>query len=117
MELSYEAIGKRIRKARLRREMTQDKLAALCDLSTQHISNIEHAHTKLSLPALVSIANALHVSVDELLCDSIYKSKSVLQDDFARIFQEASDTETKFLLESARAVHAVYGRIFPNDKN
>ena len=60
--IDYSAIGRRIKTARLSCGMTQEKLAEQTGLSLPHISNIETGHTKLSLPTMVEIANALSVS-------------------------------------------------------
>ena len=55
MELDYSAIGRRIQAARKARNMTQEVLCNMTDLSPTHISQIENGRTKLSLPALVLI--------------------------------------------------------------
>lgn len=70
MELDYSAIGKRIRARRTRLGLSQEQLAERADLSVQHVSHIETANTKLSLPVLVQIANTLGVTPNDLLCDS-----------------------------------------------
>ena len=67
MELDYRAIGKRIKIARIKADLTQEALAEKASLSTTHMSNIETGNSKLSLPTIVSLANALSVSVDEFL--------------------------------------------------
>lgn len=65
--IDYAAIGNRIRATRLKRKITQEALSAATNLSIAHISHIECGKTKLSLPALVSIATTLGVTVDNLL--------------------------------------------------
>ncbi len=70
MKLDYAAIGKRIRARRTRLGLSQEQLAERADLSVQHVSHIETANTKLSLPVLVQIANTLGVTPNDLLCDS-----------------------------------------------
>ena len=77
MELDYKAIGKRVKIARIRADLTQEALAEKAGLSVTHMSNIETGNSKLSLPMAVSLANALDVSVDEFLCDSVIRSKDV----------------------------------------
>ena len=52
-----DTIGKRIKIARIQAELSQEALAEKADLSPTHMSNIENANTKLSLPMLISIAN------------------------------------------------------------
>ena len=61
------SIGQRIRKFRKARNLSQEKLAELVDISTTHMSHIETGGTKLSLPVLADIAAVLKVSTDEIL--------------------------------------------------
>lgn len=70
MEINYEALGARIRKIRKQKHMTQEYVAEKTEISVPHMSNIENASKKLSLKLLVSIADILEVTVDELLMDS-----------------------------------------------
>lgn len=41
MEIDYAAIGKRIRKARKKQNLTQEQLAEMNGVKSAHISNIE----------------------------------------------------------------------------
>lgn len=75
MELNYIKLGKRIRAIRKEKGLTQEKLAEITELSANHISHIERANTMVSLPTLVQIVNALGVTVDDVLCDSVEKAK------------------------------------------
>ena len=50
MELDYKEIGKRVKIARIRADLTQEALAEKAGLSITHMSNIENGHSKLSLP-------------------------------------------------------------------
>ena len=59
--MDYFALGKRIRKRRVEQGMTQEQLAR----------QVERGSRKASLETLVALANALHVGVDYLLCDSL----------------------------------------------
>lgn len=77
MELDYKAIGKRIKIARIRTNLTQESVADRIGVTPQHVSNIETGNSSVSLTTLVAIANLLNVSVDELLCDTVLKSKPV----------------------------------------
>lgn len=52
MELDYRAIGKRIKIARIKADLTQEALAEKASLSTTHMSNIETGNSKLSLPTI-----------------------------------------------------------------
>lgn len=85
MELDYKAIGKRIKIARIKADLTQERLAEIVEISPTHMSNIETGTTRVSLTAIVSLANALSVTVDDLLCDSVVKSKVQFEKDIAGI--------------------------------
>ena len=67
--LDYYEIGQRIRKFRKAHQLSQEELAERIGISTTHMSHIETGNTKLSLPVLVSLADALEVGTDDLLLD------------------------------------------------
>ena len=75
MELDFKAIGKRIKIARINKNMTQETVADRIGVTPQHVSNIETGNSSVSLTTLVAIANLLKVSADELLCDTILIAK------------------------------------------
>ena len=64
MELDYKAIGKRIKIARIKKNLTQETVADRIGVTPQHVSNIETGNTSVSLTTLVAIANTLTVSVE-----------------------------------------------------
>lgn len=102
MEINYHAIGQRIRAARLKKHFSQEQLAAKADLTPAHISHIENGHTKLSLPALIGIANALSVSTDDLLYDNVQAVYDAYDKDFKDLIDDCTVREKKILLDSAR---------------
>lgn len=71
MSINYKDIGKRIRQERKNKNITQEKLAELANISVQHICNIENSNTKLSLPVLIDIANALNSNAAIFLLGSL----------------------------------------------
>ena len=104
MELDYQAIGLRIRRLRKARGLTQQSLAEISNQEPSNISHIERGATKLSLPTLVNIANALHVTADELLCDSLPASRSVFETEAAHILSDCSHLELKIITETIRTL-------------
>ncbi len=68
-ELNYFEIGQRIRKYRREKHLSQTQLAERVKISVTHLSHIETANTKLSLPVFVKIADALGIRTDALLRD------------------------------------------------
>ena len=67
MELDYKEIGRNIRQNRMKKGLKQKELAEKISMTEQHISHIENAHTQLSLPTLIAIANVLEVDCNTLL--------------------------------------------------
>ncbi len=64
-------LGHRIQINRERRGMKQEELAERAELSTNYISALERDMKKPSIDSFIRIANALQVSSDELLKDSL----------------------------------------------
>ena len=68
--MDYYKIGQQIRNYRKAHGLSQEQLAELVGISVPHMSHIETGNTKLSLPVFVSLANALGVQTDDLLCQT-----------------------------------------------
>ena len=71
MPIDYVEIGKRIRSYRIRNCLSQEQLAEMVSLSSVHIGYIERGKRIPSLEVIINIANALHVSADDLLSGSL----------------------------------------------
>ena len=99
MIVDYKAIGVRIKIARIRSGLSQDEVFKKTGISTTHISNIENGHTKLSLPAIINIANALDVTVDSFLCDSVLHSKAVFQEEAQVVLKDCSDFKVRVIVQ------------------
>ena len=104
MELDYKAIGKRIKIARINADMTQEMLSEAVELSPTHLSNIETGTTHVSLSAIVSLANALSVTVDDLLCDSVIKARPQIEGDIAAVLADCDDYEIRMIRDVASAL-------------
>lgn len=104
MEPDYKALGKWIRIARINADMTQDRLSTMLEMSLSHMSNIETGSTRISLTALVSIANALGVTVDDLLYDSIVRARPQLERDIQQIVDSCDDYELRVVKDVTQSV-------------
>ena len=104
MELDYKAIGKRIKIARIKADLTQERLAEAVEISPTHMSNIETGTTRVSLSAIVSLANALSVTVDDLLCDSVVKAKVQFEKDIAAVLDDCDEHEIRIIKDMAQAL-------------
>ena len=104
MELDYKAIGKRIKIARIKADLTQERLAEMIELSPTHMSNIETGTTRVSLTTIVSLANALSVTVDDLLCDNVIKAKAQFEKDIASILADCDEYEIRIIKDMAQSL-------------
>lgn len=98
-ELNYKMIGQRIRAERNKKGWPQAELAFRAEMTSAHLSHIETAQTKLALPTIVRIANALSVSVDDLLCDSMEQVKVVYDKKIAEELEDCDPVELQAVLE------------------
>lgn len=104
MELDYQAIGIRIRRFRKARGLTQQMLAELSHQEPSNISHIERGATKLGLPTIVNIANALGVTVDDLLCDSLMHSRTAYVREVDDILSDCTHSELKIITGTIRSL-------------
>lgn len=108
MEINYIDIGRRIRRERKRQNLSQQSLAELANLSPTNISHIERGATKLSLPTLVSISNALAVTPNDLLSDSIEECHDILLEELSELLKCCRPRNMKIIVEIVRtAVNAL----------
>ena len=69
--MDFIALGKRIRKYREAKKYTQEELSKFLPIDYPELGNIERGTRFPAIDTFVEIANALGVSADELLCDSL----------------------------------------------
>lgn len=90
--LDYEILGKNVRRYRLMKSLTQCALAETINCTEGYIGQIERAKSKPALSTAVDLANALDVTVDDLLVENYLKPELVY-------FKEISDIISKYTLE------------------
>ncbi len=110
MNINYKAVGKRLKIARIRADLTQEHLAEIVDLSPTHLSNIETGSTKVSLPTLVKLSNALSVTVDDLLCDSVIQSKVQFEKDIGMLLSDCDNYEIRIIKDMLEAIKTTLRR-------
>ena len=71
-EVDYGKIGRRIRRLRTEKGLTQAQLSDMAGCSNNYLSHVETAQTKVSLGVLMNIASALETSMDYFLLDTPY---------------------------------------------
>ena len=104
ISLDYKAIGIRIRDKRISKKISQCELANIVGISNPHISNIERARTKVSLPTLIEIANALDTTLDELVCDNVNQSKHIYVQDIAEEIDKCNIGEIRIIADMIKTL-------------
>lgn len=107
MATDYKALGKRISNARKQAGITQEALGEQLNMTRKHISVIESAIKRPSLDALVDIANALDVSTDDLLVDSLMHSTSTSNSEIHRLLLDCNEIEQEILTRMVREMKAI----------
>lgn len=90
----------------LAKKMTQETLSNMIDVTPTYISTIENGHTKLSLSTLLSIAQILDTTVDQLLYDNTPVLISQFDADIKELTSDCSKQEKDFLLEIIKSTKA-----------
>ena len=103
MIIDYAAIGKRIRHFREALHITQAELGERSLVEPSNISHIERGATKVSLPTLMKIANALLVSLDDLVYDSLSDNREISVKELNESLSDCTPSELKAIVELVKS--------------
>lgn len=104
MTINYSLIGNRIKTARKAKGLSQSELSELIDKSVGYMSYIETGSKKPSLETLIQIANALDVTIDELLSDNLVASSTVSNTQINQLLSDCSAFEKSVILLSIKSI-------------
>lgn len=110
MTINYEQIGSKIRYFRTQKAISQEDLAEAAEVSRVFISNIERGERVASLETIIAIANALTVSVDDILGDSLTARISSAFDQQFGILSDCTKEENDILLSNMAELKAILRR-------
>ena len=113
MDIDYKSIGRNIKEFRIKKGLTQVKLGEKSGVEPSNISHIESGATKVSLPTLVSIANALGVSLDEIVYESLTKNEHIIVNIINELLADCSASE---LLDISKIIKVTKDVIKGNSK-
>ena len=83
-------LGRRIREARVKKHISRELLAEKVELTPYYLGEIEREVKIPSLPVFVRICEALEVSSDYLLRDSVPVASNYVSSDIARKIERLS---------------------------
>lgn len=110
--MDYYAIGQRIRKIRKARNLSQEQLSEMVGISVTHMSHIETGNTKLSLPVLVDLANALEVRTDDLLYDKVTAERSTATEAIVQLLETCTTQQLRVIEDLVKAAKASLSQHF-----
>lgn len=90
MALDYNIIGERLKKARIDKNMTQEKLAEQIDVSVAFLSRVERGTSHINLKRLTQICEILGVSEGSILNGVSSNSDNYLASEFNNILNSVS---------------------------
>lgn len=102
--MNYERIGRRVQYLRKKRNLSQADLADLTGMSVAYISHIETGIKKASLESVVKIANALDVTVDQILNGNQTGDHREYYGEMSELIKDCSGYERGVIHDIAEAV-------------
>ena len=97
MAIDYTDIGKRIKKKRVEKGFTQERLSELIGVGPSHMSHMESGKTVPSMEVFITLCNVLECSADELLCREITAAQPLMKNWLTELVSDCDDIETKIL--------------------
>ena len=98
--MDLKVVGQRIKSAREAKNLTQEELAALVNLSPTHVSVVIERGLKVTkLDTFVAIANALDVSADTLLIDVVAHSVTGVTNELTEKIEKLPIKEQKKIIK------------------
>ena len=116
MDIDNASLGLRMRNIRVKRHLTLDELGQKVGFTADYIGQIERGVRQGSMELLVKISNALMVSIEDILVDSLLVTnagkKSQHEDDFSYLLLDCSDREAKFIIKVAEFLKTLLKKYF-----
>ena len=99
MPLDIEALGNRVQQIRKKRGLSQNNLSEMIDKSPTYLSYIESGIKCMSLDTFIDLTNALNVTADDLLKDSLENISIVTNSGFASVLADCNSYEQRVLYD------------------
>ena len=97
--IDYKELGKRIRAERRRKDLTQEKLAEMAEISDSFMGHIERGGRTLSIETLVKLANALNLSIEYIVCGEYNYQPDMLPAEIHNALNHMSVSQRRVFLD------------------
>lgn len=106
--VNYKLIGQQLKRLRTARKISQLQLADALNISLQHVSNIETAHTRISLSRLVALTEYFRVPMSYFLYNNEDNSSDILQQQVAELLANCSQSTAQNLIDALFALRPLF---------
>ncbi|MEG1577961.1 MAG: helix-turn-helix transcriptional regulator [Oscillospiraceae bacterium] len=113
LTLDFGRIGRQIRAVRQESGLTQAQLTERAGLSVPYLSHVERGTKRVSLSALIAIANALCVTADRLLTGSQPADATAYFPEVQALLADCTLRERALVSDVARAAKESLRNNFP----
>ena len=104
--MEYKLIGKKIKKARADKKLTQEKFAEELDVSVSYISQVESGKKKFNLKRIVEISKILEKPIDYFIEGYSYDKKySSILDEIINMLENMNDKKLKLSLQFIKNIY------------
>ncbi len=104
MDVDYQVIGGRIRKAREDKGITQELLAERIDVSNAYISKIERGKTAVNLDNLDKICTALNISIEFILKGTSTAADDPHRNDILEMLKGCTPAQIKLIAQIIQSI-------------
>lgn len=104
MAVDFSIIGKRIKEARKRKGLTQEKLVEQMDVSIAYLSKVETGKIHINLERLSQICNILDVTEGEILNGVSNNSKKYLNSEFYELLRKCTPQQQKLIYNILKVI-------------
>lgn len=104
MGFDYSVIGKRIRKAREHRGLTQEMLAEQLEVSNAYISKIERGKTPINLDRLSELCTVLEESTEYMLNGANSANADYLRNEIMLMLEGCSADKIKLIAQVIKPI-------------
>lgn len=104
MAVDFSIIGKRIKEARKKKGLTQEKLVECMDVSIAYLSKVETGKIHINSERLSQICNILEVTEGEILNGVSNNSEKYLNNEFNNLLRKCTPKQQKLIYNILKVI-------------
>lgn len=104
MKINYFLLGEKIKKIRRMKNLSQNNLAELVNVSLSYISRIECGKNHISLDLLVNVCEALETTVSEIMTGNQENFEGDYYNEFLYLMKGCTNFEKRLIIEVCNVI-------------